>query len=420
MALRTGSARRLSLAGGCLGLLVAAAPKSTPAPILRLAVEGASNANAAIAAHANHVVVTWAARTPAGTDAYAAMSRDGGVSFEAPVRVNDTPGDARVSGEQAPRVGLGQGVHVLWGGRSGAAPVMRSATARPGESRFRPAALVHGEGLTGLRGWGSLAVTPRGTLHVAWLDGRANAALSQTPATGAARRATRQDLYHAARDPDGKWRETRVASDVCFCCKTAIAAGEDGSVYVAWRHVYPPNVRDVAVARSGDGGRTFGPPVRVSADGWALDGCPDDGPSLALDGRGALHIAWPTTVASGGKGVFYAFSTDGGRSFAPRLRVDEAGGTAAHPQLAARDGRLLIAWEERGAGAARVRLRALTTAANARAWTPQLAPRITTLGGVGAATYPAVAASHGAALVAWTEEAADGALAIGIQRVVLP
>jgi hypothetical protein len=61
---------------------------------------------------------------------------------------------------------------------------------------------------------------------------------------------------------------------VCFCCKTAIASGPDGSVYVAWRHIYPPNVRDMAVARSTDGGRTFAPPVRVSTDGWALDGAP--------------------------------------------------------------------------------------------------------------------------------------------------
>ena len=63
------------------------------------------------------VVVVWAARSGDATDVQAAFSRDGGVSFGAPVRVNDTPGDARVSGEQAPRVVLGRGSQVVWESR---------------------------------------------------------------------------------------------------------------------------------------------------------------------------------------------------------------------------------------------------------------------------------------------------------------
>ena len=40
------------------------------------------------------------------TDIFAAMSRDGGRAFSAPVRVNSLPGDARVNGEQPPRLAL--------------------------------------------------------------------------------------------------------------------------------------------------------------------------------------------------------------------------------------------------------------------------------------------------------------------------
>ena len=142
--------------------------------------------------------------------------------------------------------------------------------------------------------------------------------------------------------------ETRVATDVCFCCKTAVAAGADGSVYVAWRHIYPPNVRDIAVARSTDGGRTFGAPVRVSEDGWAIDGCPDDGPSIAVDARGRLHVAWPTLVAGA---PARASSTPppwtAAHVCAPSARRRGAGG-AAHPQLAVAGDRVAVAWDQSG------------------------------------------------------------------------
>jgi hypothetical protein len=51
--------------------------------------------------------IVWAASTSAGdADVYGAISRDGGRTFGPPVRVNDEEGDARVSGEQPPRVAV--------------------------------------------------------------------------------------------------------------------------------------------------------------------------------------------------------------------------------------------------------------------------------------------------------------------------
>jgi hypothetical protein len=56
-------------------------------------------------------------------------------------------------------------------------------------------------------------------------------------------------------------------------------------------------------------------PVRVNEDGWAIDGCPDDGPSIAVDAGGVLHIGWPTLVSgtASGKGIFYSYSSTGYR-----------------------------------------------------------------------------------------------------------
>jgi hypothetical protein len=374
----------------------AASSSPAAAPVVRLGIDGAHNANVSVAAAGFGVVVTWAARGSTSTDVYAAFSRDGGASFNAPIRVNDVPGDVRASGEQAPRVAIGGGVHVAWSSRSGETPVIRAASAPGPDHAFQPAISVHPDKLRGIRGWTSLAVDPRGAVHVAWLDGRGAAEAAPTHAT------PRQDLYQAVRGPDGALREARVATDVCFCCKTAVAAGPDDAVYVAWRHIYPGSLRDIAVARSDDGGRTFGAPVRLSEDGWVLDGCPDDGPSLATGAAKVLHVAWPTQVSEQtGKGIFYSYSTDGGRTFAPRLRLDEAG-NAAHPQIAAAEGRVFVVWDEAaGGGARRIRMRSIDAASGASAG-PALRP-VATLGTGVTTTYPAVAAVPGGAVVVWTE-----------------
>ncbi|HET9317576.1 MAG TPA: hypothetical protein VFQ51_18430, partial [Vicinamibacteria bacterium] len=267
-----------------------------PPAAVSLGIAGAVNAYASVASDGPRVVVAWGATRPGSpADVFAAFSRDGGATFEAPIRVNDVPGDARVSGEQTPRVSLADAVQVVWATRQAKASLLRRATLRPDGNAFLPATTPHADGLTGARGWASVATAARGALHVAWLDGRGDG----TPAPAAAdgdgrarpRMAMRQDLYQAVWRSDGTHDETRIATDVCFCCKTSVATGPDGSVYVAWRHIYKPNLRDIAVARSTDGGRTFAGPVRVSEDKWAIDGCPDDGPSIGVDARGVVHVA---------------------------------------------------------------------------------------------------------------------------------
>ena len=87
----------------------------------------------------------------------------------------------------------------------------------------------------------------------------------------------------------------------------------------------------VRLRHSDDAGRTFSAPVRVSEDHWQIDGCPEDGPSLAVTTDNVVHIVWPTLVgdASKEKAVFYSASTDGGQTFAPRVRQQRRACTVA-------------------------------------------------------------------------------------------
>jgi hypothetical protein len=417
----------LAFVGGCSKPL--ASDRATTPPLqpaadtVQLAIPGATNAGAGIAASGDRVVVSWAATVNDATNVYASVSADGGRTFAAPVRVNDIDGDVRMSGEQPPRVTFGHGLAIGWVSRRGGQSSIRVARSTDTGRTFAPARSLNAPGLAGMRGWPSFTIGNGDAVHAVWLDTRQAAAEKDAHAahgTGAAHAAqghhgsTRQDVFHASLMADGTWTETTVSTDVCFCCKTAVATGPDGRVYVAFRNVYPTNLRDMAVAQSDDGGRTFAAPVRVSEDHWQIDACPEDGPSIVVADDGVLHIAWPTMLQDGDqkKAVFYASSSDGGRTFSPRVRVDQAGEKvhAGHPQIANARGRVFVAWDETTGDGYQVHLREVGPHA---ASSP-----IVTLSDGGSASYPSIAATPTSVVTAWTRKSA-GASDLVVRRIAL-
>ncbi|MGH9409163.1 MAG: hypothetical protein ACRD1V_06890, partial [Vicinamibacterales bacterium] len=87
------------IAGALLSIAGCAASPSG----IDLSIAGRANAEPSVAAHYRFMVVTWAAAGGTATDVFAAVSRDAGQSFDAPVQVNDAASEANVSGEQPPR-----------------------------------------------------------------------------------------------------------------------------------------------------------------------------------------------------------------------------------------------------------------------------------------------------------------------------
>jgi hypothetical protein len=392
--------------------------ESVPAgPVISLGQAEVENRGVSAAASGDRVVAVWAATKDGSTDIEAATSEDAGATFSAPVRVNDLPGDARVNGEQPPRVAIaGLQVVVVWQSRRTGQPEVRAARSTDGGRSFVKAVTVHASGLTGSRGWSSVALAPSGEAHLTWLDTRNGAPPEK--AGGAAAGAhqhgsssTRQDVFQAVWPPEGEPVEGAVTTSVCFCCKTSTAVSRDGVTLVAFRHIYPTNLRDMAVARSTGGARTFDTPVRVSQDGWELTGCPEDGPALAVDDSNRVHIAWPTITGpdASHKGVFYAYSADEGRSFAPRIRLDEGTDVkhAQHPQLASAGQGAVVVWDEISPAGTRIRARVVTTKGRDDK-SPRLSP-VVAVSDPGSVTYPAVAATTQGYVVFWTENAESGA-----------
>ena len=58
-----------------------------------------------------------------------------------------------------------------------------------------------------------------------------------------------------------------------------------------WRNALAGN-RDMYLARSMDGGRTFGPAEKLGRLGWELNACPMDGGAIAPVAEGRVDTVW--------------------------------------------------------------------------------------------------------------------------------
>ncbi len=394
----------LSAVASTQGLSSRAAQPASPTT---LGVAGAVNATPSLAIAGRTLAAVWTATKDGATNVYLALSRDGGATFSDPMRVNDQNGDATANNEQPPRVAISESdraLTVLWskrneGPQKNRRDALRMARSVDGGRTFSPARFTHDPALSGARGWESLAAGAGGTVHAVWLDGRdAEKKMADAAHAGMAHKGQPpQDAYHGAIAPDGRTTESVIATGVCFCCKTAVAVDSRGVVYAAWRHIFPGSMRDIAFAKSTDGGRRFDPLVRVSDDKWELNGCPEDGPTLAVDRAGVIHIAWATLVNEGEpkKALFYATSPNG-TTFSPRARIPAAGvSTPGHPQLAlTSDAGAAIVWDELVEGVRRV---SFTRVSRAGAFgSPQV------LSADESASNPVIVQSEGKVVVAWT------------------
>jgi hypothetical protein len=120
---------------------------------------------------------------------------------------------------------------------------------------------------------------------------------------------------------------------------------------------------------------------------------------MKVDAAGAVHIAW-WTGKPGEAGVWYARSTDGGRTWtAQPIAVGERA-SPAHVQLAlAPDAQVVVAWDDGTAALPGILLR--TSADGGASFAP--AVRVSGTGVAGA--YPVLAVHHDSVTVAWTQTA---------------
>lgn len=272
------------------------------------------------------------------------MSHDSGEHWM-PATTLSAPGNTvNASAENAPQLAAhGMYAFALWQQKNAAGQVQLMEARSSGMGSAPPlTTVVTDKAATdnSYSGFASLAVAPNGDVYAVWLDGRDNTSAS----TGTF------NVYLArSTDRGATFRHNvKVATLACPCCRPSVAIAGDGTVYVAYRHVYGDNERDIAVATSTDRGEHFGAPVRVANDRWKLFGCPESGPVTAVQGN-KLIVAWYTATGEQ-PGIRVAASRDGGHTFSKEVAVSRGIENANHPYLSmADDGTVALVFSGRQA-----------------------------------------------------------------------
>lgn len=327
-----------------------------------LAPKDASTPAVVVDARSGTVYVAWAAMTSDSQWNVVLASQAPGQPFGAPVRVNPAAGEVVASGQFPPQVELGASGTVLvsWLAAVNDVVQVRVARSQDGGATFA-APVTLGATTNGPQPslYYDMAAGPDGHAWVAWLD------LGRYAAADAAHTASKDtmpmpdveaDLRVATSSDDGRSFGSSVILDStsCICCRTAVVGGPQGAM-IAWRHVYPVNLRDIVVGAPGAGGAApaF---ARVHEDKWQINGCPEVGPDLAVGTDRGVHVVW-YTGAEGRQGLYYAESPDGGKTFGEPVAVRAGPGvTPSTVKVALSGSTPWLFWEEGDTTGTRLRL----------------------------------------------------------------
>lgn len=266
-----------------------------------------------------------------------------GQNFSNPIRVNDRAGDAVVRNENPPKVAVAPNgdVDVCWASERGRwKGDIRFARSTDGGKTFAPAITLNSDaaGEPAGHAFQSIAMDARGRVFVAWIDER-----NKQPEDRGA------EIWLSTSEDGGQTflRDHRILSDVCECCRTNLQIDSDDRLFLSYRTVPAQGrmMRDIMVARSDDGGKTF-TQTAVSHDGWEINGCPVAGPALSVDKAGRITVIW--FMGGGARpGLYYATSSDHGSSYTPRqwLDPDQKLGKHAHA-VNGPAGQVIVAWDD--------------------------------------------------------------------------
>lgn len=301
------------------GLSACASREAGSGKTIRVSADSANAAEPATASLPDgKVAVAWVEHQPKTADVMLQIFDQQGNAATQPLRVNTTAGEAKAWRGDPPVIAAAPDgtIYVSW---TAAIPdnlgtILYVSASRDGGRSFEPAVKVNDDAVPASHGMHSLAVDNGGHVYIAWLDERYLVAVRQPEMHHASTDDAPEpnaELYFAESDDGARSfsLNRRIAVDACPCCKTSIAADDDGHLFVGFRTVLPGGFRHIAVVPSSSSGRTFGQPVVVANDSWQINACPVSGPSMEIEGD-ALEVVWFAGGDARPKGVYWTLSRD--------------------------------------------------------------------------------------------------------------
>ena len=186
----------------------------------------------------------------------------------------------------------------------------------------------------------SMSIGDDGTIACSWLDNRNKV---QQPFASVRRPDKTQfepeKMVYAGPDERG----------ICPCCPTA-AFVSNGDVLVTFR-ANEGGFRDMWTATWPSNASGFQAPVPHVKPTWKFDGCPHDGPAICKTSHG-LHVAWMDAhtgteqVYVGTNGSVAQPTSISHAATRGKISMESQSVSAGHPQLAAYQDVLYLAWDQ--------------------------------------------------------------------------
>ncbi len=290
--------------------------------------------------HKNNPVIVWTEKDKENMMLFFAVSHDNGKTFPERTSLSLTS-DVATHSESVPKVAFKNDGTIIAAYEKKSpthenkyAGAICYVTSADGGKSWSEERFLHGDTIAGRsRSYFDIERLPNGEIGASWLDiklnnetgGRSVRFASTSPASGFA-------------------NELLIDSSACQCCRIDVYSDMAGRVNIAYRGLMKSDlgqdIRDMMITTSGDDGKSFTHPVRISQDDWVIDGCPHTGPSLCSSKAG-LYAMWFTE--GNGTGIYYNLRQSGDTAFSERKLISRYG---RHPQLRANNDRFIMVWEE--------------------------------------------------------------------------
>ncbi|GAO36690.1 hypothetical protein SCT_2100 [Sulfuricella sp. T08] len=331
------------------------------------------------------------------------FSGDNGKSWGQPVKVNAEAENIAADGENRPKILVRKEVVYISYTQALEKPMtgdIRFSRSLDGGKTFSAPLTVNDNREIISHRFEALEVNDRGQVFLAWLDKR-----DLSAAIRKGEKYTGVGVYYAVSDDGGAnfHSNAKAADHSCECCRVAMALDADGTPVVFWRHVYGKNERDHAMLRL-DGKSS---PIRVSYDRWEVDACPHHGGALSVASDGVHHFVWFDNAPER-HGLFYANSTDRGKTFSTPLNFGNFEAQAGHPYVLSVGKSVHIVWKEFD-GQNSV-IRGMSSADGGKSWSPPRQIAATT----GASDHPLLIADGTQPYLSWNT-AKEGFRLIGME-----